>query len=453
MPKMIRAALYVRVSNEEQVMHGYSIEAQKQALTNYARENNLHIVDYYIDEGQTARKSYKKRKEFMRLMDDVKSGNIDIILFIKLDRWFRNIRDYYKIQDVLEKSHVNWKTIFENYDTTTASGRLHINIMLSVAQDEADRTSERINFVFENKIKNGEVTTGRTAIGYKIENKKLVIVPEEADLVKDAFKLYLQHKSVHSTMILLNEKYDKQLKYNATYRILRRKQYTGEHRGNDKFCPPIIDKETFDLTQEALKSNIRNTREHRHVHIYSGLLKCPLCGLRMTGATSKPHKKIYMTYRCNGKYMNNQCSFDKGIKEETVDAYLLSHIEEQIKGLLAKCEIKSKAAPSTNSISGERSKIRSKLEKLKDLYLDNLIDKDAYRRDYEDLTAKLNKLCTMEKPEQKKINTSALKSFLAKDITTIYYSMSREERQLLWHGIIKEIRFAPETLEPRVIFL
>ena len=103
-------------------MHGYSVEAQKQALTEYARKNNLHIVDYYVDEGQTARKSYKKRKEFIRLMDDVKVGNIDIILFIKLDRWFRNIRDYYKIQDILEKHKVNWKTIFENYDTTTASG-------------------------------------------------------------------------------------------------------------------------------------------------------------------------------------------------------------------------------------------------------------------------------------------------------------------------------------------
>ncbi|WP_319403178.1 recombinase family protein [uncultured Anaeromusa sp.] len=453
MPKMIRTALYVRVSHEEQVMHGYSVEAQKQALTEYARKNNLHIVDYYVDEGQTARKSYKKRKEFIRLMDDVKVGNIDIILFIKLDRWFRNIRDYYKIQDILEKHKVNWKTIFENYDTTTASGRLYINIMLSVAQDEADRTSERINFVFENKIKNGEVITGTTAIGYKIENKKLVIVPDEADLVREAFDYYLLHQSVRLTMKHLNEKYNKRMQYVTVNRILHRKQYTGEHRGNKHFCPPIIDSEVFEKAQSLLKANIRTTRERIYVHIYSGLLKCPLCGRRMTGAAMKPRHILYMTYRCNGNYKNSVCGFNRMIREETIDDYLLTHVEEQIQGLLASCEVKQKPSLSLVSIAGERSKIRSKLEKLKDLYLDNLIDKNTYRRDYEDLTARLSKLDKIDRPEPKRINVSALKSFLAKDIKTIYHSMSREERQMLWHGIIKEIRFDPETLEPQVTYL
>jgi len=86
MSTMLRAALYIRVSHEEQVLHGYSIEAQRQALTEYVQKNDMHIVDYYVDEGQSARKSYNKRKEFVRLMEDVKDGNIDIILFIKLDR-------------------------------------------------------------------------------------------------------------------------------------------------------------------------------------------------------------------------------------------------------------------------------------------------------------------------------------------------------------------------------
>ena len=67
-----------------------------------------------------------------------------IILVTKLDRWFRNIGEYYKVQEILEAHNVSWKTIYEDYDTSTAAGRLKINIMLSVAQDEADRASERI---------------------------------------------------------------------------------------------------------------------------------------------------------------------------------------------------------------------------------------------------------------------------------------------------------------------
>ena len=146
---MLRCAIYVRVSTEEQKINGLSVEAQTDALTEYAKKNNLYVVDSYIDAGLTARKRLQHRKELLRLLDDVKEGNIDIIIFTKLDRWFRNIADYYKVQEILDQYKVNWKTIYEDYDTSTANGRLHINIMLSIAQDEADRTSERIKVVFE----------------------------------------------------------------------------------------------------------------------------------------------------------------------------------------------------------------------------------------------------------------------------------------------------------------
>ena len=86
-----RAALYIRVSSEEQAMHGLSLQAQRETLTAYAKENGLSVVGLYADEGITARKKYRNRAQFMRMLRDVESGNIDVILFIKLDRWFRNI--------------------------------------------------------------------------------------------------------------------------------------------------------------------------------------------------------------------------------------------------------------------------------------------------------------------------------------------------------------------------
>ena len=83
---MLRAGLYIRVSTEEQALHGYSLTAQREALTKYAQEHSYCIVDYYMDEGLSARKSFTKRKEFMRLLDDVKADRLDVILIIKLDR-------------------------------------------------------------------------------------------------------------------------------------------------------------------------------------------------------------------------------------------------------------------------------------------------------------------------------------------------------------------------------
>ena len=175
---MTRVALYIRVSHDEQVMHGLSLEAQREALEKHARERGYSIVDIYADEGITARKQLSKRKELQRLLSDVKKDKIDLILVTKLDRWFRNIKDYYTVQDILEAHNCNWRTIFENYDTSTASGRLHINIMLSVNQDECDRTSERIKAVFKHKKENKEVCSGNVPYGYYIDENKHMQIDE-----------------------------------------------------------------------------------------------------------------------------------------------------------------------------------------------------------------------------------------------------------------------------------
>jgi len=203
---MIRAGLYIRVSTEEQALHGYSLEAQREALTRYAREHDYYIADYYTDEGASARKPFTKRREFMRMLNDVQADKLNLILILKLDRWFRSVRDYYKVQEILETHHVDWKTVLENYDTSTAAGRLHINIMLSVAQDEADRDSERIRFVFQDKLRRNEVI-GKIPRGYKVENKKMVPGDEKTvEMVRDIFRAFLELGSFYATTVYVQER-------------------------------------------------------------------------------------------------------------------------------------------------------------------------------------------------------------------------------------------------------
>ena len=146
---MKRVFLYIRVSTEEQAVHGLSIEAQTAALEAWAQTNGHKVAGVYTDAGISARKPASNRPALQRLLVDVQAGKGELIVFTKLDRWFRNIAEYYKVQEILERNHVDWRTIQEDYDTSTAAGRLKINIMLSVAQDEADRTSERIKAVME----------------------------------------------------------------------------------------------------------------------------------------------------------------------------------------------------------------------------------------------------------------------------------------------------------------
>lgn len=165
----MKVFIYERVSSEEQAKHGYSLDAQHEALTEFCKTHDHIILGEYRDEGISARKPYTKRPAMLQLLQDVETIKPDMILFTKLDRWFRNIREYYKVQDILDKNKVGWKAINEEYDTSTASGRLYINIKLSIAQDEADRTGERIKDVQGQLVAQGKWLGGRTPFGYKVE--------------------------------------------------------------------------------------------------------------------------------------------------------------------------------------------------------------------------------------------------------------------------------------------
>ena len=434
---MIRAALYIRVSTEEQARHGYSLDAQKDALAKYALENNMIIVDYYTDEGHTARKKYTSRKEFMRMMTDVKQHKIDLILFIKLDRWFRSVRDYYKIQDLLDQYGVNWKTIFEDYDTTTASGRLHINIMLSVAQDESDRTSERIKFVFENKINRKEVISGSLPVGLKIENRHIVHDEEKKYIPIAAFNYYETHQSIFGTATYLRDVLGVNRPYITVSRMLRNPLYKGEHRTKEGgFCEPIISPAQFDKVQGILKRrSFRKTKNHR-VFIFTGLLICAVCGGNMTTACAiKPNKEYYY-YRCYRAYVRKLCARKIYVDETYIEQYLLDHVEQAIKNYLIAYEITTKAKkikPKVNTVQ-----IKNKLSRLKELYVNNLIEIAEYKKDFDMYNNQLIETETVS--AQEKIDIKGLRDFLQSNFKTIYETLTRSETRVLWRNLIKEIK-------------
>ena len=104
--KKKRAALYIRVSTEEQARHGYSLSEQVYDLRQHAKKRGYIVVSIYADEGVSARKSPHLRKGLQRLIEDVQTGDIDVIVFKCLDRWFRNVADYYKVKEILDRNCV-----------------------------------------------------------------------------------------------------------------------------------------------------------------------------------------------------------------------------------------------------------------------------------------------------------------------------------------------------------
>lgn len=437
---MTRAAIYIRVSTEEQTVNGLSLEAQKEALINHAKERGYRIVDIYADEGITARKQIKNRKELQRLLADVKKDKIDVILVTKLDRWFRNIKDYYTVQDILEAHNCNWRTIFENYDTSTASGRLHINIMLSVNQDECDRTSERIKAVFKHKRENKEVCSGNVPYGYYIdENKHLQIDEGKAKEIQDTFNHYELHNNVMQTKQYLSDKYG-YISYTATRNRLTKETYTGTFNGIKDFCPAIISAKQYKNVQRLIDMNKKEykPKKPQEEYIFSGMLRCKVCGTAFNSNRTYRNGSCYKFYRCQKHKREKSCTNQYTISEKGIlETYLLNNIKEELKNYKVSYEVK-KASIDISDISSQLTKCRNKLEKLKDLYLDDLIDKDAYKAEYARLN---NMIADLEKQmdNDSDMDIDTVDTILNMDFESIYNTLQPNEKRYIWQSIIDYI--------------
>lgn len=432
---MIRAGLYIRVSHEEQVLHGLSLESQKEALTAYAKAHNMQIVDVYADEGITARKALNKRLQFQRLISDVQAGKIDLILVTKLDRWFRNIKDYHNTQEILERHNCNWRTIYESYDTSTSSGRLHINIMLSVNQDECDRTSERIKAVFEHKKHQKEATTGAMPLGYKVVDKKIVKDEALAPLVNDVFDYFELHNNKNGTVNYINEKYGTRYHYNTIARMLKKPIYKGEFGGIEGYCEPYLSFDRWDKIQGLVGRNVK-LRHNERVYTYSGLVFCAECGLHMAGASTKYVKadgeiKYYKHYRCTNAVVRKWCSHNLSIKEADIDNFIIKHLTRELQNYNAEFEIKSQKV----DYKAKRAKIEKKIARLKDLYINELITLDEYKADLSKFNGELEQIPTQDT----KCDHNAILSLLQMDIPSLYKELTFEEKQVLIRSVVKSI--------------
>ena len=431
-----RAALYARVSTEEQAMHGVSLEAQRERLTLYAKENGLSVVGTYVDEGMSARKRYTARAEFMRMLGDVRSGQIDVVLFIKLDRWFRNVADYYEVQSILDKHGVVWIATDEDYDTTTANGRLALNIKLAIAQDESDRTSERIKFVFRNMVKEGRVISGSTPLGYKIEDKRAVIDENTAHITRDAFEKMADCRSVKGTSRYLYERYGVRMDAKSLKRLLTNTWCIGEAYGVKDFCPAIVDRRLFELVGDVIKVRAqRILREDRErAYLFGGLAFCGCCGRRMSAYTCKNKRKdgseqSYVYYRCP-EHAAGRCAASGQINEVFLEEWLCERVFGALDGYAV--QINARQVAFKASADGTL-RITSRLERLKDLYLDGLMLRQTYEKEYVALTKRLEK-------EKRELECSTEK--ILPPVTSIreaYALFDGESKKAFWSRVISKI--------------
>ncbi len=391
--KAEEVALYVRVSTEEQAINGDSLRTQREELTKYALSNGFHIYGIYEDDGFSA--TNLNRPALQKLLKDVEQNKINRILITKLDRLSRGVRNYYKVLDVLDEHGVFWQTVFEKYDSSTANGRLHINIMLSVAENESAQTSERIRSVFKTKIENKEVISGKIPIGLKKENKKIVIDENTKQTVIDGFNFCKETTSVYQTLQKLDLKYPElQLNYMRVYRMLTNKLYVGikvtKYGEIKDFCPSILDIKTFETVQTIIQKNARKpSTNNSGGYLFQGMLKCAECGYTLGGKFySKNVETSRYYYVCKRHLLSLKCNCNTNFNEQKIEQKLLKEFKVELKKYISNYEYIQHSLKKAD-MSKEISTLENKLTKLKDLYIRDLIRIEDYEKDYKEYVLEL----------------------------------------------------------------
>ena len=445
-----RVGLYERVSTEEQALRGGSIAAQIGALNEYCKKNKLKIVGHYTDEGISGSKPPLKRPGLKRLLDDVEAGKIDQVLFTKLDRWFRSVPEYFKVQELLERNRVEWKAIHEDYDTSSSNGRMAITIFLAIAQAEREKGSERVKAVLEHKRKNKEACFGGQAVplGYikqKDENgvMRLVKDPETQEAVQEFWDTLIKYNNLNKAIRLMLNKYDITKDWKSWAYLTKSDFYIGEHRGVEDYCEPYVAKEDWLRYHES--KPIKATAGG-HTYLFRGLMRCPGCGNKLCGDANKKSYGLYKSYRC--RLRNRGCSNLHSISEKKVEKYLLDNLEQLLADEVARVELEAKKPqpkPKTDV-----NKLKERRRRLTVAYMAGNKSDEEYMAEDAELKALIAKAESEAPPKPRDV--TPLKELMELDFPSLYASFDDEEKQRFWSKIIKEIKVKDKQVEEVIFF-
>jgi DNA invertase Pin-like site-specific DNA recombinase len=452
--KIELVAAYVRVSTQEQKLHGLSLDAQKMKLTEYAEENNMRIVEWYVDEGVSGRKLIKNRPELQRMIQDAEKGKFDRIIFIKLDRFFRSVAEYHECMKRI--APVVWTTTEEDYDLTTANGRMLVNMKLTIAELEADQTGERIKIVNEYKVQTGQPLVGdgsqpfgfKNAIDPETGRKKIIRNPEEEPILRDALDHYMTHQSKKKTVVYLHTKHHVSIPYNSLTRLLQNTMLCGEYRDNKNYCEAYMTREQFDKLQDLMKRNVKCNTEKRD-YLFSGLIKCPHCGRRLAGNTSvltrKSGKKyIYKRYRCHNNIANGTCEFGKSVSESTLEKLMLENIEHLLEGVkIGAVEVTDSGSVIAPEISVED--IYVEIDRLNYSWKTGKIRTvEKYEEDYAELMEMLEK-AQAEQGQVVVKDFSKIEAILHEGWKAVYENLDDAYKRAFWRSFVQAIEISWDT--------
>ena len=446
--KIKSAGIYIRVSTFDQAREGFSLREQEERLKEFCKFKRYNIYKVYQDAGISAKND--KRPAYQEMIEDVKKGNINVIVALKLDRLTRSVYDIEKLMKFVNDYECDIDCMADESNTTTSNGRMVMRIMTSVSQNEIEKCSERTKFGMAGAIKNGHIPN-RTGLGFKRENKKLVPDPLTKDIIVRIFDLYLEGKSHQAIANIYNKEkvLGKTNWYDSTIqKILSNELYKGDYVNGkrtkhptyyENVIEPIVSKEKWESCQYQKLRNARHY-ERTATYLFTNKLKCSKCGNFLGGhATTKTNGKKYYYYKCNTcKTYFNEIDIEKELKAFMLE---LAKQDDLINNYYTPF-IKSKLEDKTEDYKKEIKDLDKQLDRIKTAYIKGVVKLEDFdkeikhieyqksdlekrqkeQKQYENLSFTLNDLLIIQDMQEIEFYTNP-------DVLNNWSNKSKEEKQ------------------------
>ena len=342
---MIDVVLYLRYSSEKQ--NEQSIEGQNRICRAYCQANDMNIVGVYIDRALSASKDVEKRFDFQKMIKDSNKHLWQGVVVYKLDRFARSREDSAIYKAKLRRNGVRVISATENI-SDNPEGIILESVLEGMAEFYSKELSQKIRRGMYECARKCNSCGGQVCLGYKIENKKLVVDPITAPIVKRAFELYAQGVTVAEICDRFNKagyKTQKGVDFNKnSFRsIFKNQKYIGIYKYADirteGGVPAIVDQETFDAVQKRLKVNSEAPSRGKAItdYLLSGKIFCGHCESQMTGAASTSHTgKKFFYYTCSSRKRFHNCTkshirkefIEQAVVEDAMSMLTPEYIEE-----------------------------------------------------------------------------------------------------------------------------
>lgn len=436
---MINVAVYPRKSRAND--NSQSMEQQISDCVKYINEhyNDANINIYDGDYALTGH-STKKRKDFQRMMEDVRSGKIKLVVIMRYDRIARNMHDFCNLYHDMEEAGCDLVSVSQQIDTSTPYGKNFMYQMACMAELEWALSSERYKDSARFKIENGYAYYGTPPKGFKVAvcddgKKRFVHDPDTEKLVRTALEMYHTFKSKRYVVRWIRDNMDPNFQICHLNTMINSDLFFGSCRNNDNFCEPYFSKE---FMMELREMKQIKTAPTGRIYIFKSLMRCPYCGYLMHGYgrstrdEKHPEKMnpLYKYYNCKKRQdLWNHPTVN--ISENNLERQLINKVDLFVQEFIIDADTRNKKSQNLNY---KKQSLKEELERLNYMFEKGRIKLDYYEKRYDEITEEINSF-TPSSPDI----TEKIVSQFSGDWKETYKNLSDLNKQAFWNGILKSI--------------